>query len=443
VASKVLISAGEASGDLYASSLVDILRRRIPNLEFYGCAGPRMQASGVRATIDAASLAVVGLVEVVRHLPGIYREYQKLLSAVRRDPPQLAILTDSPDFHLRLARRLKAMDIPVIYLVAPQVWAWRKDRLPLLRRTVDRLLCIFPFEEKFFTEHGVRATYIGHPLTRLVKPSTDVLELRREFGVIEGLGGGPLLRNARKTEPRRRVMRSFSSVWRPAAGPFALPAVTARSVGASSASVTDARPEVPLIVLLPGSRKGEVARHLPDLLGACERIRRSREAKFLLALPKGFGARMDLTSFREPFSRLAIQVQEGRAWDALACADLALAASGTVTIEACLLKTPMITFYRVNGLSWLMGKMLVRVPFYSMVNLIAGREVVPEFIQSRMNAKNLADAALRLLDDESARSIMRQDLDEVARCLSGPDDPMEVAANHVEEFLKEEMVHVS
>src|SRR5579864_5200889 len=145
-----------------------------------------MQRAGVRAVVDAASISVVGLVEVVTHIPRIWREFRKLLRAATEQRPDIAILTDSPDFHLRLARRLKELRIPVVYLIAPQVWAWRKGRLPLMRRTIDRLLCIFPFEEPFFKEHGIAAEYIGHPLTRMVQASAPVLELRRRFGVPDG-----------------------------------------------------------------------------------------------------------------------------------------------------------------------------------------------------------------------------------------------------------------
>ncbi len=151
---KVLISAGEASGDLYAAGLVTALRHRQPEIEFFGCAGPRMQKAGVRAVVDAHSLAVVGLVEVLAHIPRIYGEYRKLLRAARSERPELAILTDSPDFNLRVARQLKQLGIPVFYLVAPQVWAWRKGRLPMMRHTIDRLLCIFPFEPEFFHATG-------------------------------------------------------------------------------------------------------------------------------------------------------------------------------------------------------------------------------------------------------------------------------------------------
>ena len=167
----ILVSAGEASGDLYASLVVEELRRTLPGTEFFGCTGPRLRAAGVRTVVDAASLAVVGLVEVVSHIPRIYGEYRKLLAAAAAGKPDLAILTDSPDFHLRVARKLHRQGIPVVYLVAPQAWAWRKGRVREMCRTIHRLLCIFPFEEEFFTRHGVRTTYIGHPLAGLVRPT--------------------------------------------------------------------------------------------------------------------------------------------------------------------------------------------------------------------------------------------------------------------------------
>lgn len=378
---KVLISAGEASGDLYAAGLVSALRRRRPDLDFFGCAGPRMRRAGVRPIVDAASLAVVGLVEVIAHLPRIYGEYQKLIAAAERERPDLAILTDSPDFHLRLAKRLKALGIPVVYLVAPQVWAWREGRIPKMRRTIDRLLCIFPFEPEFFARHGIEATYIGHPLTRLVKPSASRDELRRRYEIPDG---------------------------------------------------------TPLIALLPGSRKGEIERHLPILIDAARQISKRTQGpapRFILAIPPG-------VNFRERISEPSIQVLEGQTWDVVACAEVALAASGTVTIEATLLGTPMIAFYRVNRLSWLMGRHLLRVPFLSMVNLVAGRRVVPELIQDDLSAASLSDAALALLADDSAREKMRRDLAEVADRLSGPEDPLETAAAFVEErWEKEELVH--
>src|SRR6266851_4230664 len=173
---KILISAGEASGDFYAARLTSKLRQKFPDADFYGCTGPRMREAGVRTIVDAASLAVVGLVEVVAHIPRIYGEYRKLLAAARENRPDLAILTDAPDFHLRLAGKLKADGIPVVYLVAPQVWAWRQGRLKQMREVIDRLLCIFPFEEEFFRHNKIPSTYIGHPLSTMVKTSTPKAE---------------------------------------------------------------------------------------------------------------------------------------------------------------------------------------------------------------------------------------------------------------------------
>src|SRR5580692_8890552 len=178
---RILISAGEDSGDLYAAAVVQALRARHPDSAFFGCAGPRMQAAGVRPIIDMRSITVVGLVEVLRHIPRIWGQFQKLTRAALTECPEVAILTDAPDFHLPLARRLHRQSVPVVYLIAPQAWAWREGRVRTLRKTILRLLCIFPFEQDFFEQRGVPATYIGHPLVRLVKPSLDRSEFLKKF----------------------------------------------------------------------------------------------------------------------------------------------------------------------------------------------------------------------------------------------------------------------
>ncbi len=378
----ILVSAGEASGDLYAAKLVEALRRDWPRTAFFGCAGPRLKEAGVRPVVDAHSLAVVGLVEVVGHIPRIYREYRKLLAEASRLRPQLAILTDSPDFHLRLARRLKALGIPIIYLVAPQAWAWRKGRLPLMRRVLDELFCIFPFEEEFFRRHGIPATYIGHPLAALVKPSLARDDFFRKHGL-----------------PSHR----------------------------------------PLIAVLPGSRKGEALRHLPVLLEAAGRLNGQRACSFVLPASSTTGSAL----FRERIGAAPIQVIEGETWDAIAHADLALAASGTVAVEAALLGTPMVIFYRVTPVSWLLGRLLVSVPFYSMVNLVAGREIAPELIQDRMTGENLARQAARLLDDEPARLRMKRDFGELAARLQAGGNAIERAAARIQDFARKQPAHVA
>jgi len=379
---KILVSAGEASGDLYAALLVEELRRVWPDAAFFGCTGPRLRAAGVRTAVDAASLAVVGLLEVIAHIPRIYGEYRKLLAAARRERPDVAILTDSPDFHLRVARRLRRDGIPVIYLVAPQVWAWREGRLRGMRRSIQRLLCIFPFEEGFFARKGLAATYIGHPLAGLVRPS---------------LGRDEFFRKHKLAADR------------------------------------------PLIAVLPGSRRGEAARHLPALVDAVGRLNREQALNFVLPASANIGADF----FEKRMGGSPIRVIEGESWDAMAHADLVLAASGTVTVEAALLGTPMVVFYKVTWPSWIAGKLLVKVPFYSMVNLIAGRALVPELMQGRMTGANLAAQARRLLASPAACADMRTGLADVRRRLSTEGSAPQRAAAIIQEVLEGQVAHVS
>ncbi|MGA2436356.1 MAG: lipid-A-disaccharide synthase, partial [Bryobacteraceae bacterium] len=368
-------------GDLYASRLVTALRKRWPETEFFGCAGARMREAGVRPVIEAESLAVVGLIEVISHIPRIYKQFRKLVRAAESERPSLAILTDSPDFHLRLARRLKRLGIPVVYLVAPQAWAWRKGRVRTMRRTIGRLLCIFPFEEEFFRRHGIHAEYIGHPLARSIRPTLS----KEEFFA------------------KHRI-----------------------------------RLDRPLISLLPGSRASEALRHLQPLADAAIRIHAEAPSNFILATPAGglHGlSAAGTTIFRERIARAPIQVVEGETWDVLAHSDLALAASGTVATEAALLGTPTVTFYKVTGISWFLGKFLVRVPFYSMVNLVAGRAVIPELMQNEVSGESIAGTALQLLNNPASREEMRRGLAEIAATLASALDPMERSADVIERFL--------
>jgi lipid-A-disaccharide synthase len=373
----ILISAGEASGDYYAAELVKHLRARLPEATFFGCAGPNLRAQSVEPVIRTEDLAVVGLVEVIEHLPRIYGKFRILVAAAKARRPDLAILTDSPDFHFRVAAKLKKLGIPVVYLVAPQVWAWRKGRVKTMRRIIDRLLCIFPFEEKFFTDHGIPTTYIGHPLARRVRPTLSREEFFRKHKL-------PLDR--------------------------------------------------PLIAVLPGSRRSEALRHVPELKNAANLLSRNRKLSFILPASPTCGAEF----FLRPLASSPIRAVEGQAWDAMAHCDVALAASGTVTVEAALLGAPMVTYYRVTDLSWKIGKLLVDVPFYSMVNLIAERQVVPELMQDAMTGERLAAETERLLDNAGERAKMKEDLAEVSRRLGGTDvDPMKRAADVVEAVLRD------
>ncbi len=373
-----LVSAGEASGDMYAAGVVSHLQRIYPDATFYGCAGPRLQNAGVRPVIDAASLAVVGLAEVVAHLPRIYGEYRKLIRFAAENRPDAALLTDSPDFHLRVAKQLKRAGIPIFYLVAPQVWAWRQGRLAAIRKLVDKLFCLFPFEEQWFRDRGVDATYIGHPLARSVRTTITRAAFFEEHALA---------------------------------------------------------PDRQMLVLLPGSRAGELRRHLPVLFGTVAALRQKFDLSVVLAIPAGFRHTELLRKFREPINKLSIKVVEGETWDCIGHADVALAASGTVTIEAAVLGTPMVSFYRVAPLSWYAGRHLVKVPFLTMVNLIAGRQVVPELMQNEMTPANLTSAVSGLLVSDSRRMRMREELASVKGALLRDGDPFERAADSIVQTL--------
>lgn len=370
-----LVSAGEASGDLYASGVVHSLSTLYPHARFYGCAGPKLQAAGVELVIDARNLAVVGLAEVVGHLPRIYREYRKLIAYARQQPPHAALLTDSPDFNLRLARHLKKMGVPVYYLVAPQVWAWRQNRIKLIRKLVNKLFCLFPFEEAWFRERGVDATYIGHPLATMAHTSLS----RDEF-----------LERYRLPRDKR------------------------------------------VLVLLPGSRTGEACRHLPVLLQSVAELRQRFDLSVILGTPRGFYRAEAFAKFRERIASLSIQIIENDTWNCIGHADLALAASGTVTIEAAILGTPTVAFYKVNPLTWSAGRRLVKVPFLSMVNLIAERQIVPEFIQHEMTSSHITSAAEALLNSPERADRMRMELGRVRALLTREGNPFERAASLID-----------
>jgi lipid-A-disaccharide synthase len=360
--------------------LVAELRRRWPEAEFFGCAGPHLREAGVEPVVRSEDLAVVGIVEVISHLPRIWRRFRRLLTAAADRKPDVAILTDSPDFHLRVARKLKRLGVPVVYLVAPQVWAWRQGRVKIMRRLIDRLLCIFPFEEKWFRDRGVSVVYIGHPLAERCRPAMS----------------------------REAFFRKHN-----------LPA------------------DRPLVAVLPGSRRSEALRHIPDLVRAAEILSRNRNLSFILPASPTCGADF----FSQPLAGSPIRAIEGDAWDAMAHCDVALAASGTVTVEAALLGAPMVVFYRVTPLTWHLGRHLVNVPFYSMVNLIAEKRVVPELIQGDMTGERIAAEAARLLDNASERCKMKEELAQVAARLSrsgesGTGDAMSRAARETERMLE-------
>ena len=364
---KILVSAAEASADRYAAELVERLRERFPAAEFFGCAGPRMRAAGVRPVVRTESLSVVGLFEVLIHAPRIYRLLFLLARTAKRERPDFAVVTDAPGFHLDLCRFLKRDGVPIFYYVAPQVWAWRKSRIRVIRRLVSHLLCIFPFEEKFFLERDVPTTYVGHPLSRITKT----------------------------TMPRRQFLDSL---------------------GISG--------QRPLIALAPGSRRAEAARHMPYLLDAIRQLGQTLPVDVVLAASHTTGKAF----FKERIGDVPVHIVEDDLHNAIGHADLALVASGTAAVETALLGTPMVVFYRVTQATWVLGKMLTDVPFFSMVNLLAGRRIVPELIQQGCTADKLASEAKRLLENDQERQLMRRELSVIAEILSGDQPAAERAA---------------
>ncbi len=356
---RFLISAGEASGELYGAQLIEALCRRLPAAEFFGAGGERMRAAGCDTVVDAARLSVVGISEIVSHLPRIYGDFRKLLRAADERRPDAAIVIDSPAFNFRVAREMHRRGVPVIYYVCPQLWAWRERRVERFHKWVKKALVIFPFEEAWYRERGVDAEYVGHPLADRPPPEIN----RERYASEHGL------------DPSR--------IW---------------------------------IGLLPGSRKKEVLMNQPGLLEAAAHLR--DRLQFLLPVASTLDrAWMQSTMPAGPPHIHLV----GQASNALPHLRAAAVASGTATVEAALAGTPMVVVYRVSSLTWKLGRGLLRVPFIAMPNLIAGREVVPELVQAEFTASAVAAHIEQIAADGPAREKMLAGLAEVASRLRAAD----------------------
>jgi lipid-A-disaccharide synthase len=371
---QILISAGEASGDMYAARLAAALRARA-DVHLFGMGGPRMREAGVELVADCAEVSLVGIVEIAKKLPALKRVFKRLLGETAQRKPRFAILTDFPGFHLRMARALKGQGVQNIYFVCPQFWAWRPWRANLVRRRFVRGLCIFPFEQDWYRARGVPADFIGHPLVGNVAAKRS----REEFAAL-----------------------------------FELDAAK------------------PIVVLLPGSRAGEIAHHMPPLVQSCHLIARDRPAvQFVLALAPGM-SKSQITPYLP--LETPIRVVEDATYDALGSADVAIVSSGTATVEAALMDTPMIVVYRLAPLTAAIARWLVRTPMFAMVNLIAGKRVVPELVQNDFTPERVGNEVIRLLDSEEARFEVRQGLASVREKL-GPPGAIERAADIIAGML--------
>lgn len=369
-APRILISAGEASSDMYAARLATALRGRVgAGVEFFGMGGPQMAEAGVDVVVDYHRVAVVGIAEVLHKIPTVISVQRRLAAEAAERKASLAILIDSPGTHLGVARRLKQSGIPVGYFIGPQVWAWRAGRVRVIKRLVKRMVVIFPFEVTFYRDAGVPVDFVGHPLVDVVKAMMG----RAEFAARRGL---------------------------------------------------DAKR--PIVALLPGSRRSEIRQNYPRIMAACTRLANVPGIQFVHAAAPGLST--EFFAQNAGNARVEVKRVEGATYDVLVAADCAIVASGTATVEAAILGTPMVVVYRVTPATAFVARRMIRSPFIAMVNLIAERKVVPELIQDDFTPEAVESEVRRLLERADARDKMKADLAEV-RARLGPGGAIERAAD--------------
>ena len=357
-----MIVAGEASGDLHGGNLIREMQRIDPDLIFYGLGGERMKAAGVTLLADAADTAVVGLTEVVFKLGTILQVMHRLKTSLKKERPDLVILIDYPDFNLPLARIARRLGLKVLYYISPQVWAWRKGRIDTIRKSVDRMAVILPFEEQFYREAGVSVTFVGHPL----------------------------LDEVRKKYARTEAMKRF---------------------GLKSEAIT--------VGLLPGSRQSEVGRLLPEMLKAC-RILMDKLSPLQFILP--IAGTLDPDFVKDILRQFTIPVNVVREeiYDVISVSDVAIVASGTATLETALLEIPMVVVYKVSASSYAIGRRFIRVDHISLVNIIAERTIVPELIQTEANPERIASEVRELIVQGGKAREMKAALAEIRGKLGTP-----------------------
>lgn len=357
------IVANEASGDQLGAALISEIKRRLPTARFVGVAGPRMAAAGCESLVPMERLSVMGLLEVVRHLPGLWRIRRRLLRHFLAHPPDVFIGVDAPDFNLGLEARLRRAGVPTAHLVSPTVWAWRPKRVKRIRRALDLMLSIFPFEADFLQAQGVPVVYVGHPLADQIPLAVDQAEARQALGL-------------------------------PVAGT--------------------------ILALLPGSRRGEVERLAGPFLAAARWcLERRPGLRFVTPLVNANLRALFEARLRREVPGLPISLVDGQSLRVIAAADLVLTASGTATLETLLLKRPMVVGYRLDPLSyWLVKALdLIRVPHIAMANLLAGERLAPELVQEACRGELLGQALLGLLDDPERVELIRRRYAEIHRTL--------------------------
>lgn len=372
----ILIIAGEASGDVHGAGLVRHLKRMRPGLQFFGIGGDRMASEGVDTVFHVREMSFLGFFEVLKHLPFVRRVFRKMKTLLKERSPELVLLIDYPGFNLRFAKEAKKRGIPVLYYISPQVWAWGKKRVKKMAQRVDRMLVIFPFEEDLYRREGIEVLFVGHPLKDVVRMDRSKNEFFSELNL---------------------------------------------------------DPNTPLVGLLPGSRVQEIRRLLPEMKKAVEILRKEIPS---LQVVLGWAPTLSdqvYTPFLED-AGFFIPLRN-RTYEIMAHSDAVLVASGTATLETALLGTPMVILYKMSPISYLIGRALVRVKHFGLVNIVAGRKIVPELLQKEATGERMAKEVLTLLGSDAKRQQVKRDLQEVYRKLGEP-GATERAANSVVEFME-------
>jgi len=365
---EIMLVVGEASGDMHGASLVRALLKRDPHLRFFGVAGDQLQRTNFEAVFTVAELTGMGLLELAGNIKNIVAAYRLLRRMLRTRRPRLLILIDFPELNLRLARLAKSLGIPVLYYVSPQVWAWRRGRIRQIAQVVDKMAVVFPFEVEFYERHQMPVEFVGHPLLDVV-------------GVSQG-------RDA-----------------------------TLREIGLDK--------EKPVIALLPGSRRKEIAYHLPVMVAAAAELKRVRQAQFFCAR----ASTLDRAVLQKELDRagFAIPIVDSGRYNAVNAADLVWAASGTATLETALLEKPMIVLYRVSWVTYWLARLLVKIKYIGIANIIAGKAIVPELVQSDLSPERLVHESQAILNDDDARAKMIANLSKLRDQLGSPGAAYRVA----------------
>jgi len=445
-----LLSAGEASGDTYGAQLIEALRGLVPGSTFFGMGGEKMRASGTELLVHANEVAVVGLVEVVKHLPDIRRRFKHLVAEAARRKPDAAILIDFPDFNLRLARELHRLGIPVFYFVSPQIWAWRTGRVQQIRKYVRKMIVIFPFEQEFYARHGVEVSYVGHPLAYVPQPQISREEFAAQHGIDPQKQWIALLPGSRRKEVRLNLPAMVE-----AAGLLQKQSTEFEFLLPVASTLNQDWLREQLGRRTSAAKAGEFkgSEHRSEGLlhpGAAESMEKTEGPEGLLHPVtancdegpnehSGLAAQKSREEASAYSSRVSFIHLTDNARATLMHARAAVVASGTATVEAALSGTPFIVIYRLAPLTWLLGRRLVKLDTFAMPNLIAGKKIVPELIQKDFTAQNVFKALNAIIPDGPARSQMESDLKMVQRRLRDSqhaDSPAQRAAQEMLAALK-------